>query len=96
MIEQKGMPLDHDFVFSSSRFIFPPKKREEERENVLTKIVIKLMPFCSINLDLIYNIRNSRLLFICTQNTNQNSYLFPKAAPNLLFVFVRILSLRIR
>ena len=43
LIEQKGMTFDHDFVFyPPPLFLFPiKKKREEEKENKLAKIVIK-------------------------------------------------------
>ena len=42
-IEQKGITFDHDFGYSLiSPFLFPPKKkREEQQENELAKIVIK-------------------------------------------------------
>ena len=34
LIKQKGMSLDHDFDYSFPLFSsFPPKKREEEKEN---------------------------------------------------------------
>ena len=41
MIEQKGMTFDHDFAYSFPLFSSLLKKREEEKENELAKIVIK-------------------------------------------------------
>ena len=41
MIEQKGMTFDQDFAYSFPLFSSFLKKREEEKENELAKIVIK-------------------------------------------------------
>ena len=38
----KGMTFDHDFGYP---FLFPPKKREEEKENESAKILIKSHAF---------------------------------------------------
>ena len=45
MIEQKGMPFDHDFGYSFPLFSSHLKKREEEKEKELAKIVIKTHAF---------------------------------------------------
>ena len=51
-IEQKGITFDHDFGYSIPLFSSLLKKREEEKENELAKIVIKshalLLDLCSI------------------------------------------------
>ena len=44
MIEQEGMTFDHDFGYFSP-FLFPPKKRKEEKENEVAKIMIKSHAF---------------------------------------------------
>ena len=41
----KGMTFDRDFGYSFSLFSFVLKKREEEKENKIAKIVIKSHPF---------------------------------------------------
>ena len=41
--KKKGMTFDHDFGYSFP--LFPPRKREEEKENEVAKIVIKSNAF---------------------------------------------------
>ena len=46
VIEQKGMTFDDDFGYSLPPFLFAPKKkREEEKENEVAKIVFKSNAF---------------------------------------------------
>ena len=64
-IEQKGMTFDHDFGYYFPHFSSLLKKKEEEKENELAKIVIKGHAFL---LDLFSNsIYQTLLPWFCKQ-----------------------------
>ena len=48
LIKLKGMTFDHDFSYFLLYSLPPCKKKEVEKQNVLAKIVIKVMPVSPI------------------------------------------------